>query len=83
MPAAGITLAETPVTLTDADRKCGYRFGVDGLVTIADAAKMLGNCSERTVERRLADGLFRCGREGGRCVICKRSLTDYIATLER
>jgi hypothetical protein len=59
--------------LGDADKKWGYRFGVDGIV----------KCSVETVERRIRDGDIRSGKDHGRLVICKRSLTDYIAGLEK
>jgi hypothetical protein len=69
--------------LTDADKKWGYRFGVDGIVNTADAAILLGKRSVETVERRIAEGCFRSGKDHGRLVICKRSLLDYIAGLEK
>jgi hypothetical protein len=69
--------------LGDADKKWGYRFGVDGIVNPKDAAELLGKCSVETVERRIRDGDIRSGKDHGRLVICKRSLTDYIAGLEK
>lgn len=68
---------------TDSDRSWGYRFGCDGIVSLADAAVMLAGVSTRTVERRIVDGLLRPGKLGGRLVICRRSLNEYISTLEK
>lgn len=68
---------------TEADRKWGYRFGCDGIVNLEDAGKILANASTRTVERRIAAGVLRAGYEGGRTVVCVRSIRDHIAGLEK
>lgn len=77
------TLAVIDEPLSDADRSYGYRFGCEGIVAIPQACEMLGGVSEATLFRRIADDKFRVGREGGRTVICKKSLINYIASLER
>jgi hypothetical protein len=79
MPAA---INHIDTELTDADRRAGYRFGCDGLLDFEAASKLLGGASISTIERRIADGKIRAGREGRRVVICRRSLTEYIAGLE-
>lgn len=78
-----MSLAVADTDSTEADRKHGYRFGCDGIVNMKQAAEMLGGVNERTVVRRIDAGVFRVGREGGRVVICKRSILDYIASLEK
>lgn len=67
---------------TKADRHHGYRFGVDGLVSVDDACKFLGNISRDTLDRRANAGHIRKGRNGRRVVICKRSLANYASQLE-
>jgi hypothetical protein len=77
------------VTASPTETKWGYRFGVDGLVDITEAASQLGGVHKRTVERMAKDGLIRMGEIGransqrGRLKICKRSLADYIKSCER
>lgn len=83
MRAAGITLAEAPVERTTANREWGYRFGVDGVAKQSEARELLGGMSIRTLERRCADGLIRDGKDGKRVVYCRRSVMDYLASLER
>jgi len=70
-------------TSNESDLRYGYQFGVDGLVTVEQVSEMLGGPSIRTVERRIRSGKFRTGRDEGRLVICKRSVLEYIAGLER
>lgn len=76
-------------TANPTETKWGYRFGVDGLVDIAEAALQLGGVHRRTVERMAKDGLIRIGEVGrankqrGRLKVCKRSLSDYIKSCER
>lgn len=65
-----------------ASMRWGYEFGCDGIVSIREAAKMLGGVSLTTVYRRISEGLLRHGVDGGRAIICRRSLTEYIASLE-
>ena len=77
-----LTVVQDELT-NEADRKHGYRFGVDGLMNIEEVAKVLGGCTTRTVENRIADGCFRSGKDKGRLVVCRRSLMDYIAGLEK
>ena len=70
-----------------AEKRWGYPFGERGILPIGEAAKLLG-MSERTVERRIAEGYLRRGyakpgvpQSGS--VICRRSLMDYLASLEK
>lgn len=76
-------------TANPTEAKWGYKFGVDGLVDIAQAAVQLGGVHRRTVVRWARDGLIRIGEVGragkqrGRLKVCKRSLSDYIKSCER
>jgi len=69
-----------------AARRWGYEFGERGVVSLAKAAERC-DCSERTIERRCEAGLLRKGyrKPGVPCsgtVICKRSLDEYLGSLE-
>jgi hypothetical protein len=67
----------------EADREWGFEFGVDGIVNLETAAKMLADASTRTVLRRIADGKIRGGNEGRRLVICLRSIRQHIRRGEK
>lgn len=68
-------------SLEGADKQWGFHFGVDGTLSIDDAADFL-SVSDRTVYRLEADGLIRTGRVRGKKVVCKRSLMVYLRTCE-
>lgn len=56
------------------DRRFGYEFGVDGVVTLKEAAALLG-VTIRTVRLYCQRGQLRRGNQAGRGrVICKRSI---------
>jgi hypothetical protein len=78
-----MSLTVVNTDLNEADAKWGYRFGIDGVVSIEQAQSALANASRNSINRRIADGLLRTGKDVGRVVICKRSLTNYIAGLEK
>jgi hypothetical protein len=65
-----------------ADRKWGYRFGVDGIVKAKEAQTMLGNLSRSCLDKRAVEGKIRRGKEGGRTVFCARSIRQYLQGLE-
>jgi excisionase family DNA binding protein len=67
--------------LTGADKTWGFLFGVDGLLTLDQAQGFLG-VSQRTVYRLLDDGVLRRGKVRGKVVICKRSVLEYLKTVE-
>lgn len=76
----------TTTTRTPAEKRWGYTFGERGVCPIDDAAKLLG-CSRRTVERRVQEGYLRKGyaKPGAitsGVVICRRSIEDYLRSLE-
>lgn len=68
---------------SEAERKWGYQFGIDGTVDLEEAAKILGGCDTQTVERRIAAGFLRVGKDVRRVIICKRSLMQYLARCEK
>lgn len=69
--------------VSDAASQWGYDFGVDGVLAPEDASQLMGKCCERTLQRRVIDGKIRRGKEGARVVYCKRSVMDYLASLEQ
>lgn len=73
-------------TTRAANKKYGYSFGCDGVVNIAGAAELLGVSSENTVKKYADERRFRSGKhEGGECarnVYCRRSILDYLDSLE-
>ena len=76
----GITVVDT--SSTPADRKFGYRFGVDGLMAQEEAIEFLGNPSLSTIDRRVEEGKLRRGKDKGRVVLCRRSVVEYVASCE-
>lgn len=69
-----------------ANTKYGYRFGCDGVVDINKAMEMLGVKSKTTVNKYAEEKRFRSGKhEGADCskgVYCRRSILDYLDSLE-
>jgi len=69
-------------TKSPADEKHGYEFGCDGVLDVSEAGEKLGVC-ERTVWNYINQERFRHGRHpDGKKIICRRSLTEYIRSLE-
>lgn len=81
---ATATAATTTELLSEADKRFGYRFGVDGVMGFDEACTFMGNISRDTLYRRIADELIRKGRhpKNGRSVVCRRSVTSYVSKLE-
>lgn len=65
-----------------ADVQWGFPFGVDGCVSIQEAAGILGGVSKRSVFRLIEVGKIRRGKIGSRAVICRRSLKTYLSQCE-
>lgn len=63
------------------DAEHGYTFGVDGVVAMPQAMRML-SLSRDTVMRRIDEGRLRAGRDGRLLRICLRSIHRYLADLE-
>jgi len=64
-----------------ADAEWGYRFGIDGVVTMREACELLA-LSHDTIKRRAAEGRLRLGNDGGRIKVCRRSIADYLSEIE-
>lgn len=65
-----------------ADKDWGYTFGCNGTYNELQVRALMGNAGSSTVDRRVAARLIRKGKEVGRSVYCKRSVDEYIASLE-
>ncbi len=77
-----IATAVADELVTPADRRFGYRFGCEGVLTISQVIDALGGVSRATVYRRIDEGLLRKGKDKRRAVICRRSLREYLSGLE-
>lgn len=64
-----------------AEEAYGYPFGVDGVVNKTTAQELLA-CHHATLYRLCKKGLIRRGRLGGRARFCRRSITNYLRTIE-
>ncbi len=69
---------------TEADDAFGYEFGCDGLANRQQACEMLGSVSVDVLEDLCREGKVRKGKMPGKRVvgICRRSLRNYIRTME-
>lgn len=68
--------------LSAADEQWGYEFGVDGLMSSAEAQKELGDISRQTLRRYWERGFIRKGRQPGRNKFCRRSVVNYAKSIE-
>lgn len=59
----------------------GYPFGVDGVVGV-DTASALLDCHRTTLYRLSRQGHIRRGKLNRRARFCRRSITDYLRSLE-
>lgn len=73
----------TAVTDNNADTSYGYAFGIDGVVSMQETCKLLGDVSRDTVDRLCEARKLRRGKTDGLVRICRRSLTNYIRSLEQ
>lgn len=64
-----------------ADAAYGYPFGVDGVVNRSTATALL-DCHKATLYRLCNRGIIRRGLAGGRAKFCRRSIDDYLRSLE-
>ncbi|WP_010587880.1 hypothetical protein [Schlesneria paludicola] len=67
---------------TATDRKWGFPYGVDGLLSFEKTQELLGGMSRTSIERHVKSGLLRKGGSG-KVYFCKRSVYDFIRTLEK
>lgn len=67
--------------LTGADQEWGFRFGVDGVLSVREVLKHLSigrtKLYELFDERKL-----RRGHIGKKVVVCRRSIQEYLKTIE-
>ena len=68
-------------TMSPAERKFGYPFGVDGVIGRKQAEQLLA-CHTATLYRLCQKGIVRRGRLGGRARFCRRSITEYLRSIE-
>lgn len=72
--------------LTDANKKWGYTFGCEGVVSLIDAGELLGVPSKNTVKDYADKGYIRIGKHKAskfsKVVICRRSINEYLDSLE-
>lgn len=68
---------------SEADEHYGYEFGCDGLLSVSEVEERLG-VSRSTIWRMCNDGTLRKGKDEARRMvrICKRSVLEYIKSLE-
>ncbi|MFG0332543.1 MAG: helix-turn-helix transcriptional regulator [Maioricimonas sp. JB049] len=71
------------VEWSESDQYYGYQFGCDGLLTVREVEDLL-RVSRSTIWRMCADGTLRKGRDEARrkVRICRRSVSEYIKSLE-
>lgn len=76
-------------TTESVDRKWGWEFGEDGLMTPDEACDLIG-CGRTKLDQLLADRVLRKGKDpnfnpnskGTRVKICRRSVREYIRSME-
>ncbi len=71
----------TDTTTRPANREYGYQFGCDGVMTVPQAMAFL-SCSRSAVYRLIKDGKIRRGKLGPAARICRRSIAQYLDTIE-
>jgi len=69
-------------TQSAADRKWGYEFACDGLMSKDEAMSHLGGISRRTLGRLMAERVIRSGKLTGKVVLCRRSVVEYAKSRE-
>lgn len=67
--------------LTGSDKHYGYRFGCDGLLSRVEVARILGR-STRTIDRMIAEGTLRRGKDGRAVSVCRRSIDEYLRSIQ-
>jgi excisionase family DNA binding protein len=66
-----------------ADEMFGYTFGVDGVMKMSAACEFL-DVSRATIDRLAESNKIRIGKIGnGQVRICRRSINDYVRSLEK
>ncbi len=75
-------MAKKAAVQSAVDKRFGYEFGCDGLVSMSEARKLLGGVSRDTVKRLGANLKIRLGKSPNLIMVCARSLREYIKSLE-
>ena len=65
-----------------ADKKWGWSFGCDGLMSFEQAQEYLGGMSRSSIDRHAEAGRIRKGRSG-KIYFCKRSVIEFAKSLEK
>lgn len=73
-------------TEAPADKKHGYTFGCEGVVDLDTACNLLGVAAKSTVTNYAEKGFIRIGQHKGsktaKKVICRKSIDEYLSSLE-
>ena len=79
------SVSEDRENWTEADKRFGYRFAVDGLMGPKEACEFLGGISRLTLDRLVnVDEVIRRGKFPGRKTVgyCRRSVMNYAHSIE-
>lgn len=80
-------MATTKQKPQTADDKFGYVFGCEGVADLSEACQLLGVSSFNTVRKFHENGWIRMGKHKGgsyaKNVVCRRSIREYNASLEK
>jgi hypothetical protein len=67
--------------LIGADKTWGFRIGCEGMVSIREAMRHLG-VGRTKVWQLQKEGKIRWGNIGRKVVICRRSMNEFLKTVE-
>lgn len=80
-------MAVTVINEKPSDEMFGYIFGCDGLMSMDEVCTFLGkDVAHDTVDRLIAENKLRAGNlrgKRGRVRICRRSLMEYVSSIEK
>ena len=75
-------LIQVPPVWSASDRAYGWRFGVQGVVSLRQAISLLGDVHRSTVWRLAKSGAIRRGELGTRSVYCFYSILRFLQGIE-
>lgn len=67
--------------MSPADARWGWTFGCEGLMRISEACRFL-SVSRDTIDRRIAAGKLRKGKQDGRVYLCAKSVKEHAKHME-
>jgi hypothetical protein len=67
--------------LIGADKSWGFRFGCDGVVSVNEAMEHLGIARTKLYELKNS-GKIRTGKIDRKTVVCRRSMNEFLKTVE-